>query len=73
MTSTIQRLPLGRNEIKVCHEMRSCLLFITSNAISNYFCLLVTHVWLKQLELLFRDRRCFVQMKQLKRLVVFNM
>ena len=32
MTSTVQRLPLGRNEIKVCHETRRCLQFITSNA-----------------------------------------
>jgi len=31
MTSTIQRLPSGRNEIKVCHEIRSCLLSITYN------------------------------------------
>ena len=33
MISTIQRLPFRRNEIKVCHEMRICLLFIRSNAI----------------------------------------
>ena len=32
MTSTVQRLPFGRNEIKVCHETRRCLQFITSNA-----------------------------------------
>ena len=32
MTSTVQRLPLGRNEMKVCHETRRCLLFNTSNA-----------------------------------------
>ena len=32
MTSTVQRLPFGRNEMKVCHETRRCLLFITSNA-----------------------------------------
>ena len=33
MTSTIQRLPFGRIEMKVCHEMRRCLLFITSTTI----------------------------------------
>ena len=32
MTSTVQRLPFGRNEIKVCHETRRCLQLITSNA-----------------------------------------
>ena len=32
MTSTVQRLPFGRNKMKVCHETRRCLLFNTSNA-----------------------------------------